>query len=217
MQVRQAFRFALESLLHWVIFKLHNEAPQSSRALAKAFHSEVPDRIDGVTAGSWFAETTHENPVDAIEAIRAAISTPKAAYLPTAIADALAFCLREAPKQPEVFEAADRLPLARARREMFAWQDAPAEVFLRHILESWLLAQHVYWSAGRGLADARAGGKTLLRLRVVLEEAGWVLAPGIKPSSAPNPTADRLDTAMNLARECGLIPPAAGNSPEPIQ
>jgi hypothetical protein len=77
--------------------------------------------------------------------------------------------------------------------------------FVRHILESWVLAQHVYWSVGRGLADARAGGKTILRLKVVLEEGGWTLAPGASQISPPQPTPDRLQTALNLADECGLL------------
>jgi hypothetical protein len=77
--------------------------------------------------------------------------------------------------------------------------------FVKHILESWIFAQHVYWSVGRGLADARARGKTILRLKVVLEDGGWALAPGVSRGSLPVPTADRLRTALSLAHECGLI------------
>jgi len=77
--------------------------------------------------------------------------------------------------------------------------------FIRHVLEYWVLAQHVYWSVGRGLADARARGKTLLRLKIVLEEGGWTLAPGVSRGSLPVPTPDRLETALGLATECGLV------------
>jgi hypothetical protein len=77
--------------------------------------------------------------------------------------------------------------------------------FVRHVFESWVLAQHVYWSVGRGLADARAQGKTLLRLRVILNEGGWTLAPGASRGSAPRPTPDRLQTMVSLALECGLF------------
>jgi len=76
---------------------------------------------------------------------------------------------------------------------------------IRHVLESWVLAQHVYWSVGRGLADARAQGKTLLRLKVVLDEGGWAPAPGVSAGSVPLPTADRLQTMVSLASECGLF------------
>ena len=58
---------------------------------------------------------------------------------------------------------------------------------------------------GRGLADARARGKTLLRLKIVLDEGGWVLAPGVSAGSPPEPTPDRLQTMVELATECGLL------------
>jgi hypothetical protein len=124
--------------------------------------------------------------------------------LASAIADGLAFCIAEAPEQGQTFEWTDRLPLFRARREAEAWGKAPTRSFVRHILETWVLAQHVYWSVGRGLADARARGKTILRLKVVLEEGGWTLAPGVSRGQ-PLPTRDRLETALTLAAESGLI------------
>jgi hypothetical protein len=122
------------------------------------------------------------------------------------IATGLAFCIAEAPEQPEAFERADRLPLARARREAKAWSQASTRDFVRHVLESWVLAQHVYWSVGRGLADARARGKTILRLRVALEDGGWNVTSASARVSPPVPTPDRLKTALNLAKECELLP-----------
>ena len=77
---------------------------------------------------------------------------------------------------------------------------------MRHVLKSWVLAQHVYWSVGRGLADARARGKTILRLRVALEDDGWNLTSASARVSPPVPTPDRLKTALNLAKECELLP-----------
>lgn len=207
MQVRQAFRLALEALLHWTTFALHGRPPRGTATLVEVFLGEVPDRPAEVTADEWLAGTDLTNPVDAMEALQGCLAAPGAAGLAAAITNALAFCLREAPAKAESFESSDRLPLARARREWLAWGKESASAFLRHVFESWVLAQHVYWAVGRGLADARAGGKTLLRLRVVLEEDGWTLAPGM-PSAGPLPTADRLETAMSLARECGLVPAA---------
>jgi hypothetical protein len=67
------------------------------------------------------------------------------------------------------------------------------------------LAQHAYWSVGRGRADARAQGKTLLRLKVILDEQGWTLAPGLSRGSPPEPTPDRLRTMISLATESGLF------------
>jgi hypothetical protein len=43
------------------------------------------------------------------------------------------------------------------------------------VFEKWVVAQHVYWSVGRGLAAA----------------------------SKPSPSGDRLRTALTLADECG--------------
>jgi hypothetical protein len=125
--------------------------------------------------------------------------------LASAIADSLAFCIKEAPEHEQLFERADRLPLARARREAEAWGAASTKSFVGHILESWVLAQHVYWSVGRGLADARVRGNTILRLKIVLEEAGWTLAPGASLGRPPAPAGDRLETALTLAKECGLV------------
>jgi len=80
-------------------------------------------------------------------------------------------------------------------------------VFLVHVLESWVFGQHVYWSLGRGLADARARDKTILRLKVILEESGWTLAPGVAANqrNAPSATPDRLETMISLLREAGAI------------
>jgi hypothetical protein len=95
--------------------------------------------------------------------------------------------------------------LSRAREEADARADGTVQEFVRHVLESWVLAQHAYWSVGRGLADARARGKILLRLRIILDEGGWTLTPGAPRGSAPRPTPDRLQTAITLATECGLF------------
>jgi len=50
--------------------------------------------------------------------------------------------------------------------------------FVRHVIESWVLAQHAYWSVGRGLGDARAGGKVLLRLKIILDVVVGPSLPG---------------------------------------
>jgi hypothetical protein len=132
-------------------------------------------------------------------------SDPLHAELAQTIREGLSASIDEAPEHGQIFERADRLPLFRARRDAEAWVASPARSFLRHIFENWILAQHVYWSVGRGLADARARGKTLLRLKIVLEESGWTLALGVSRGSVPVPTADRLETALTLASEAGLL------------
>ena len=79
-----------------------------------------------------------------------------------AIAEGLAFSLAEDSGPDAKEQRPDRLPLWRARHETDALAAGSAAAFVRHVLESWVLAQHAYWSVGRGLADARSGGKTLL-------------------------------------------------------
>jgi hypothetical protein len=60
---------------------------------------------------------------------------------------------------------------------------------------------------GRGLAGARAKGKTIFRLRVVLEENGWILTAGTgaSASNAPGATPDRLESGLALLREAAVI------------
>ena len=93
-------------------------------------------------------------PIEFMAQIEHSLDDPAYNDLASSIATGLAFCIVEAPEQPEAFERAERLPLARARREAKAWSQAsPRDV-------------------GRGLADARARGKTILRLRVA-PRAAW--------------------------------------------
>ena len=204
-QVRQLFRLSLEALFYWTIGRVE-EGPKSTEALVSAFLAQA-GRRKGRTAREWlnFAKIAAIGPTGLMIQIEEALDDLSEAKLASAITNALSFCIAEAPEYAQTFERADRLPLSRARREAEAWGSFPAASFVRHVLESWVLAQHVYWSVGRGLADARARGKTLLRLKIVLEEGGWTLAPGVSRGSRPVPTPDRLRTALTLATECGVI------------
>lgn len=68
------------------------------------------------------------------------------------------------------------------------------------------MAQHAYWAVGRGLSDARSRGKQILRLKIVMDEGGWTLTPGTtKQGNPPEPTPDRLETAISLLKECGKL------------
>ena len=203
-QVRQLFRLSLEAFLYWIMWQIE-KAPLSTEALVARFLGQV-GRPRRSTAREWLtaAGGFERSPTTLMERISQIMDDESQTELASAIADGLAFCIAEAPEQGQTFERPDRLPLFRARREAEAWGKAPTRSFVRHILETWVLAQHVYWSVGRGLADARARGKTILRLKVVLEEGGWTLAPGVSRGQ-PLPTRDRLETALTLAAESGLI------------
>lgn len=204
LQVRQLFRLCLESWFYWIVSELDG-LPKSSEQLVESFLRRVDRPLLG-TAREWLSSTTSgaSGPTIYIDQVVAALDDSAQTDLPSRIMDGLAFCLAEAPENGQLFERPDRLPLFRARREFNALGELPPRDFVRHVLEGWILAQHVYWAVGRGLADARSRGKTILRLRVVLEEGGWTLTPGVTRGSPPVPTPDRLQTVLSLASECGL-------------
>ena len=133
------------------------------------------------------------------------MDAPASGDIVPAIGAGLAFCLKEPPPEEIRIERHERLPLSRARAEAQVQKDHSIQEFLRHVFESWVLAQHVYWSVGRGLADARAQVRVLLRLKVILDEGGWTLSPGLSRGRPPVPTADRLHTVVSLAQESCLI------------
>lgn len=176
----------------------------------------TPRLADGTTA-EWVDPTAVISvaPTALMDRIEEELNAASSVDLASTIADGFAFCLAQPSSQEDTHERTDRLPLSRAQRETKAREDAPARDFIRHVLESWVLAQHSYWSIGRGLADARARGKTILRLKVVLDEGGWTHAPGVSEAPIPVPTADRLQTALNLVQECGLLPEQASGGRQP--
>ncbi|SRR5579871_317673 len=202
-QMRQLFRLSLEALLCWAL-TIVSESSKTTEALIALFLDCVPVRAR--TVREWLASLRPRNvgPTEVIDEISEALaSSPD--EVPRAVLRGIALSLAEAPEKDSPGERPDRLPLSRARREAAARGAASPREFVRHLIESWVLAQHVYWSVGRGLADARAQGKTLLRLKIVLDEGGWSVAPGVSPGPPPLPTPDRLKTVVSLADECGLL------------
>jgi hypothetical protein len=202
-QVRQVFRLALEALFAWSIDRL-GVSPRPTAALVQAFMS-APGVPAAASTREWLADVPGNlGPTEHLDAMERALQPRDRSEVPVSVLRALAFCLAEAPAAAESFEAAERLPLSVAARQAEGFLGDPPSVLLRHVFEAWLFGQHTYWSIGRGLADARAQGKTLLRLRVVMDEGGWTLTPG---ATAPTPlaTADRLATILALAGESGLL------------
>jgi hypothetical protein len=94
--------------------------------------------------------------------------------------------------------------LSRAAKEAHSGVHSTPETLMAHVFDSWVIGQHVFWSVNRGMADARAGRRMILRLRLALEEGGWRLTPG-PAMPIPNATPDRLETALSLLREAGAI------------
>lgn len=201
-QLRQAFRLSLEAMLEWIVMELESSAlttEQLSRRFLSACGEEGP-----ITADRWLVSLLPKDPC-AVTALRDIEATGPHPGLERAIARALAVSLyADAPLQDQSVRN-DRLPLSSAASDFADRRDAPAIDFLSMVIERWVLSQHTYWSVGRGLADARAGAKSILRLRVVLEMAGWRVTGGRGSRGMPKPTPDRLATAAALAAEAGLI------------
>jgi hypothetical protein len=176
--------------------------PAQLSDLAETFLSETRKAS---TTKKWLS-TIDVKAVSIPERIRALEDSLSAndSNLAKSIHAGLAVSLLETGNSP-INERSDRLPLKRAREEAAALETQKPVEFVKQILSSWVLGQHVYWSVGRGLADARSNGRTILRLKVVLEEGLWTLAPGAAPNFAnpPRATPDRLATLTSLMQEAG--------------
>ena len=203
MQVRQVFRLALEGLLYWALGQLEN-GPLTTEKIANRFLEEAGLEDSATPAKEWLSEVEFDtDPIQQLDALSEALAG-EASFAETAIS-ALCFCIHEAPAKAEVFERNDRLPIVRAVENWRAWSDRDASGFVSNIFEGWIFAQHTYWSVGRGLQDARRDGKTILRLRLFIDEGGWRLANGMSRGNPPNPTPDRIETALSLLRECDQL------------
>jgi len=204
-QTRQLFRLSLEAMFYW-LRKVLTDGPKSTENLVQRFLDGAQKDADLASAQEWLSSRGKaDTPVELAEALAVHLADPIGAGLEGAIADGIAYAVRENIKGVDLTERDDRLPLDRAQREVDLWGTRSPSELVRHILESWILAQHVYWSVGRGLADARARGKSILRLKVVLEDDGWTLTPGASLGSPPALAGDRLETILSLVDECKLM------------
>ncbi|WP_120075878.1 septum formation inhibitor-activating ATPase [Aurantiacibacter odishensis] len=203
MQVRQVFRLALEGLLTWTQLALVDR-PLSTRRLASNFIEELGPVSEQGTAQEWCSTFDYSSdPIDHLNSLEQSLDDQVG--FPLAAMKALRFCVAEAPSEAEGFERSDRLPLIRAAKDWHAWESLTPKAFIGNMIEGWLFAQHTYWSVGRGLQDARSNGKTILRMRIFIDEGGWRLADGYNPGGRPNPTPDRIETALSLLQECGQL------------
>ncbi len=202
LQWRQVFRLALEGLLHWVLLKLEGE-PMRSSALVGAFLSAAGT---SETTGNWLSEVRDDTlgPMIWLKRLQTGLASKgREVELPSQIRGALAATLNEG---AEVHgpEYDDRLPTSRAAKEALAFGDDSPSVFLTRVFESWVIGQHTRSSVMRGMGDARAGRRMILRLRVALDEGGWTRTPG-SPNRPPEATADRLETVLSLLHEALVI------------
>lgn len=205
LQIRQLFRLSLEAMFYWIIRELVDR-PVGTEELARRFAKQAELDADD-TAQNWLDEETEGNVVKQLDQLDEALNSHGwQDDIPVQIASGLHFCLTAGRNEKwDKSEAFDRLPVARALKEADEWQKLSMRDFIGKFIEVWIIAQHAYWCVGRGLADARGRGKTLLRLRIVMDEGGWTLTPGAQARGVPVPTPDRLQTAISLLQECGRI------------
>lgn len=204
LQIRQVFRLSLEAMFYWILQEL-TDRPLRTEELAQRFLEQTALSADQ-PASQWLSAAAEDNAVQQLDRLDDALASSNRLIVPEQIGRSLRFCLTAGrSEQWDRAEAFDRLPLARVLKEADEWQDMTIKQFFGRVIEIWIIAQHAYWCVGRGLADARSRGKTLLRLRIFMDEGGWILTPGANVNVVPAPTSDRLETAISLLKECGRI------------
>lgn len=201
LQIRQLFRLSLEAMFYWILRELVDR-PVGTLELAQRFLDQATLAADQ-SASEWLSVAVEGNVVQQLVELENALASRDWQPVPAQIAIALQCSLTVGRnEQWDHAEPFDRLPLARALKETGEWQNLPIGRFIGKLIEVWVIAQHAYWCVGRGLADARGRGKTLLRLRIVMDEGGWALTPGAAVGGVPVSTQDRLQTAISLLQEC---------------
>jgi len=155
-QVRQLFRLSLEALLYW-IFQETERGAKPTETLVKSFLNQAGPRSLLSSAREWLNVASVKNtaPTELMARIEKAFNEIGLGSLVPPIIDGMAFCLAESRSENTDYERSDRLPLARARKEAEARIDTCAADFVRHVIESWVLAQHAYWSIGLLMRDRR--------------------------------------------------------------
>lgn len=207
LQLRQLFRLTLEGMFVWLQRQLESMSLPTSSLVERFLAQMVAFPVD-----SESPLVTSENPAVLLAELERLLYDDASRdweTAPSAFFAALQFCMRPQKQSSELqaveLRSPERLPLSIARERFQGWADLPEEEMLARVIEQWILGQHSFWSIGRGLADARSGGRILLRLKVVMGEDGWMLTPGANPGSVPAVTGDRLATAISLLRQCGAF------------
>lgn len=226
LQARQLQRLAIEAMLLWVERSLGTSvaaAKPTDQLVAAAHASAMTDKLVGSaekvgeymkeieslgTAAGWpgSAALPGTDVVELMELLHEAqrkdvTRLPALALKSIAIVYAMTKVFRgerlSAGIRDPIEARPDRLPMgAMAKRIELLWEK-PLSHLWRDIIESWIIGQHVHWSAVRG-----SDGKK--RLRIGLEGSGWIRVRP-KPSTFFRATPDRLATLLSLGSECGLF------------
>lgn len=201
LQARQLMRISLEGLLNWVLAET-SDGPTSLDALVDGLIDElgVEPRL---SLQDWLLGACpcgdgldgSVSPASLVADIDDARQYEAAALCASGLRASLQIC-REMDGEESLFGGQpDRLPLARLSARLSSAADLPMRDACGLIVSELLIGQHVYWAIGRSGDDTQ-------RLRIVLDEGGWVALQG---AGHANPTADRLFTLLELAADCALV------------
>lgn len=227
LQCRQLQRLATESMMMWVEFFLSETRgrPRTTEAIVEQAHECAAEK-DPIYAASqtvgdyvrsiedlgqdlgWPAAAAlpETDVVDLLRHLRHAqrkdrTQIPALAIRSFAVVRAVtkAFALTVFPQgvMNAIELRPDRMPMGLMARRLDALADRPLEFGWKEIVESWIIGQHVHWSAVRG-------GDGKKRLRIGLEGDGWMLVRA-SPSRGFDATPDRLWTLLSLGAACGLF------------
>ena len=201
LQARQLLRVALEGLLNWVLARTSGrpvDLPTLAASLLEDMQADAATTFAEWQASPCVTPTGDEavvSPVELIYAIEGARQREEAALCATGLRAAVQIC-RSMGEDEDLFGGqSERLPLDRLSRRLDAAGTLSMQDACELILSELLIGQHVSW------AVARSGDDTQ-RLRIMLDEGGWVALQG---AGQANPTPDRLTTLLELAADCGLV------------
>jgi hypothetical protein len=197
----------------------HSEASKKDAMIAssKSVGAYV-DAISEIGNGAGWPRAAAKSRTDIVELMeflleaqrRDPTKIPALALRAFAIVYAITQAMKELaaglPEMPNPLEARpDRLPMGLMVRRIDAIKNKSLLALWHDVIENWIIAQHVYWSAIRGIDGKK-------RLRIGLESSGWIrVRPS--PSRGFAPTPDRLLTLLSLGSECGLFRRPDNNQP----
>jgi hypothetical protein len=206
MQARQLLRISLEGLLNWVLAKASGAAASLDALVDDLLVGLAPQ--DGLTLGEWLEEPCPcgdgldgvVSPVSLLDEIDGVAQYESAALCASGLRAAVRIC-RSMGEGDDLFGGQpDRLPLKRVSERFRSGAGLSMRDACELIVSEMLVGQHVYWAIGRSGDDTQ-------RLRIVLDEGGWVALQG---AGHANPTPDRLGTLLELAADCGLVDRSQG-------
>jgi hypothetical protein len=206
LQARQLLRLSLEGLLHWVLAQASGGPATLDELVSRLLAALDPG--PATPFGEWLARPCPAadgldgivSPVSLLKDLGAAHQPDAPALCATGLRAAVAIC-RGMGSSNELFGGQpDRLPLARLSQRFASAAALPMRDACELIVSELLIGQHVYWAVGRSGDDTQ-------RLRIVLDEGGWIALQG--PGHAV-PTPDRLYTLLELAADCRIVSRAEG-------